>query len=91
MSVQQEKGSDGKSEWVFKAAEGAEGKEAVLTIQNGTQKKEIKVKVTAKGNTVPDFKERSVETKYWNALRKFDIKKCRMKRMRQLHPVIVQF
>lgn len=62
VSVQQEKGSDGKSEWVFKAAEGAEGKEAVLTIQNGTQKKEIKVKVTAKGNTVPDFKERSVET-----------------------------
>ena len=62
VSVQQEKGSDGKSEWVFKAAEGAEGKEAVLTIQNGTQKKEIKVKVTAKENTVPDFKERSVET-----------------------------
>ena len=62
VSVQQEKGSDGKSEWVFKAAEGAEGKEAVLTIQNGTQKKEIKVKVTAKGNTVPDFAEKSVET-----------------------------
>lgn len=62
VSVQQEKGSDGKSEWVFKAAEGAEGKEAVLTIQNGTQKKEIKVKVTAKENTVPDFKEKSVET-----------------------------
>lgn len=62
VSVQQEKGSDGKSEWVFKAAEGAEGKEAVLTIQNGTQKKEIKVKVTAKGNIVPDFAEKSVET-----------------------------
>ncbi len=62
VSVQQEKGSDGKSEWVFKAAEGAEGKEAVLTIQNAAQKKEIKVKVTAKGNTVPDFAEKSVET-----------------------------
>ena len=62
VKVEQEKKSDGTSEWVFKALEGAEGKEAVLTIQNGTQKKEIKVKVTAKGNTVPDFAEKSVET-----------------------------
>ena len=62
VKAEQEKKSDGTSEWVFKALEGAEGKEAVLTIQNGTQKKEIKVKVTAKGNTVPDFAEKSVET-----------------------------
>ena len=62
VSVQQEKGSEGKSEWVFKAAEGAEGKEAVLTIQNGTQKKKIKVKVTAKEGVVLDFAEKSVET-----------------------------
>lgn len=62
VKAEQEKKSDGTREWVFKALEGAEGKEAVLTIQNGTQKKEIKVKVTAKGNTVPDFAEKSVET-----------------------------
>lgn len=62
VSVEQERGSDGRSEWVFKAAEGAEGKEAVLTIQNGTQKKEIKIHVVKKDDQSPDFAEKSVET-----------------------------
>ena len=62
VSVKQEKKSDGTSEWVFKAEEGTEGKDAVLTIQNDTQKKQIPIHVVAKESATPDFAEKTVET-----------------------------